>query len=102
MEEDPQEDPREQLSDLQDLVRSRGWVRLSSIAEAQVKTRTNNALKPLDQNSTPYQAEFLKGEIAGIRLFMQLPQIAIEALRQQQKEQEDASDDDSETDRPAV
>lgn len=82
------------MEDLRDLVKSRGWVRLNSLAEAQVKTRTANALKPLGQNSTPYEAEFLKGEIAGIRLFMQLPDLAIESLREQlTKDDDDESDD---------
>lgn len=75
------------LSDLKDLVKSRGWARLSSIAEAQKQTRNATVLKPGGGDDK----EFMKGEIAGIALFMRLPEIAIENL-QQQLEREDASD----------
>lgn len=83
------------LSDLRDLAKSRGWARLNSIAEAQVKTRTANALAAGHSD----EKEFQKGEIAGINLFMKLPEMAIASLEEQIKESEErneAETDDSE------
>lgn len=79
----------EQLSDLRALVKSRGWDRLRSLAEAQCKTRQARINAPLDSGN-PYPQEFMKGEIAGIELFMRLPEISIEEL---QKELDDGDDD---------
>lgn len=84
MDADQQEDPREVLSDLRDLVKCRGWARLNSLAQAQVKTRTASVLGPGGGD----EKEFQKGEIAGINLFMNLPGVAIENLRRQIEEQE--------------
>ena len=92
MEEEPQDSLRDQISDLSQLVRSRGWARLASIAEAQAKTRTANVLSAGGGD----EKEFQKGEIAGIRLFMQLPETALANLKQQ-LEEEQRNDDQSET-----
>ena len=70
------------VSDLRHLLRSPGWARLLKMAEAQCDTRSKNVLAPLEGKS-PYDLEFQKGEIAGIRLFMQLPEIALENLKEQ-------------------
>lgn len=88
--EEKVEDPKEVLSDLQDLVKSRGWVRLSNLAEAQKATRTANCLAPGGGD----EKEFQKGEIAGIALFMKLPEMAMESLRQQIEEEDSAPDED--------
>lgn len=85
------EDLREQLSDLSQLLRSRGWARLHSIAEAQAKNRTAQVLGPGGGDAK----EYMKGEIAGIRLFMQLPETALENIKQQ-LEEENTDDDASE------
>lgn len=98
MEEVVEEASQEEvLADLRDLVKSRGWARLSSIAKAQIATRNTNVLKPLKGDGI-YEQEFQKGEIAGIQLFMQLPDISIESLRQQLEEE---SANETQDDAPA-
>lgn len=70
----------ELLQDLRHLLRSPGWGRLVKIAETQCHSREREVLAPLG-GKNPYEMEFQKGEIAGIRLFMQLPEIAVENLK---------------------
>ena len=82
----------EELSDLRSLVKSRGWDRLVKIAEAQCENRQITLLAPLD-SANPYPQEFMKGEIAGIRLFLRLPGITIEQLT---KDMESSNDDSTE------
>jgi hypothetical protein len=61
------------------------------LAEAQAKIRTTQLLAPLD-SANPYPQEFSKGEIAGIRLFIQLPEMTIESLKEQLKESEESDE----------
>lgn len=73
---------------MQALLKSQGWARLSSIAEAQVKTRTAGVLAPRKLGNE-FEQEFQKGEISGIRLFMQLPSISVEDFDRQLTEMGD-------------
>lgn len=99
-EEDPKVQVRELqevLSDLNALVESRGWKRLQKITAAQIETRRNGyEAKPLKSLDETLEQEFLKGEVVGIRTFIQLPYDEIEDLQTQiaelLKENEDVED----------
>jgi hypothetical protein len=49
-----------------------------------------------------YEQEFQKGEMAGIRLFMKLPEMAIEDLAQQLKEEQNDEPDEAAETPPSV
>lgn len=91
---------REVLIDLQALVKSRGWDRLLSIARDQEAVRISAvALQPLASGDKIYEQEFMKGEIAGIRLFMNLPGTQIEVLLSQLDNMENENDNPDSTGR---
>lgn len=81
------------LVELRQLVKSSGWARLLRVAQEQVDTRTNTLiLTPLESMDRMFEQEFKKGEISGIRLFLSLPESAVESLSQQVKEMQDAEE----------
>lgn len=66
---------------LRDMMESNGWAVLMGIAEGQTTSRSGGILlQPLQTGDAIYEQEFAKGEIAGIKLFQNMPQNAIEAL----------------------
>lgn len=81
-----------ELQELRNLVKLKAWDRLAKTAKAQVETRTNkvmlNACEGLDAT---LEQEFEKGECAGIRLFMELPEVRIDEIENllKMKENED-------------
>jgi len=86
---------------LQTMLEGRGWQVLMGIAEGQIGTRTNSIiLRPLHETAAIYEQEFSKGEIAGIKLFQNMPQNAIDALSndivKEQRQQKAAKSDDNE------
>ena len=78
-----------ELSEFHSLVKSQGWDRLLKIASAQIEPRKNKILyEPLRTRDATLEQEFMKGEIAGIALFMRLPQDRIADLKDLMKANE--------------
>ena len=69
----------QQRNGFRELLRSEGWDALTKVLEAQIEQRRNTfelvSLESLDQ---VYAQEFLKGELAALRLILQLPQDALD------------------------
>lgn len=49
-----------------------GWKRLTEIARVQIEGRTNSVL--LQPTSSPYEQEYLKGEIQGMKTLVSIPE----------------------------
>ena len=88
--------PQDVLSSYATLIRSDGWARLVALMEVQIAERRNQIeLAPAKGDADIYNQEYMKGEIAALRLFMQLPQSEIDQARAllehdvQQKEPEE-------------
>ena len=63
------------------LLKSEGWARLREYAEAQIQTRRDDIeLKPLEAMDQVLAEQFTKGEIAGIRHFVMMPENVVESL----------------------
>lgn len=72
---------QEELSELNSLVQHRGFKRLLKIGEEQVKARQESILLvPLKSMKDVLPQEYAKGEISGIKLFMELTKIEIGSL----------------------
>ena len=84
------------LGQFRSLVKSRGWEQLVEYGNAQVAFRTNELiLNPSTSLADLANQEYLKGEIAGIRLFLSMPDTIIEANKAYLtaiKEDEDGKD----------
>jgi len=85
---------QEELALVRGLIKHSAWGQLMEIASKQLTTRTDNIiLVPVTGADACFGQEFMKGEIAGIRLFMNLPRILEEQLTdelaQMEKEQSD-------------
>ena len=63
-------------NEMSNLISSPGWKRLIAAAGSQVEGRTNSVI--LEPTKNPYEQEYLKGEIHGIKAFMQIPSIILE------------------------
>lgn len=87
---------RQDLSDFKDLVESRGWLKLMSVVEAQREARGNFVYQPITQEKVLEQ-EFTKGEMAGIKLFMQMPHDLIESMRNEIEQFNQARENDDAT-----
>lgn len=71
---------RQQVRDLRELVRSQGWAQLLNHAKEQIRSRTDAVmLTPLEDSTRLTEQEFKKGEVAGIRLFTEMPNTLVEA-----------------------
>lgn len=85
----------------QDLLKSVGWARLSELANAQIEARRNMILAPEHEkpqvNGKPVTEEFLKGEISGIRSFLQLPEVLVETTSEVIKSQEKVNEHGNES-----
>lgn len=78
---------QEELSELNILVKSRGYLRLIGHADEQIETRRNAfELNPLEKMDDVLKQEFLKGEIAGIRLFREFAASLVEAIAAETQE----------------
>lgn len=70
------------IEQFQTLQRSTGWKSLEKQLDDQIKLRYNEVvLKPLDSINDATRVEFMKGEIAGLRLALELPAKIIEGAR---------------------
>lgn len=82
---------------LEDLVSSPGWDVLKEIADGQVAARRNRVmLTPVSTNYSVETEQFEKGEVAGVLLFLDMPQTAIEGLIDEiemMREREDMTDE---------
>jgi hypothetical protein len=65
---------------LKQLMDSAGWAILMDIANGQLNSRGPTVLGPMPADRI-YEIEFMKGEMAGIGLFQNMPENAIEGLR---------------------
>ncbi|UCE50136.1 MAG: hypothetical protein JSW47_08235 [Phycisphaerales bacterium] len=72
---------QEEYSNFKMLIDNVGWDRLMIVAEKQIENRMPSALDKTESLLSILTNEYEKGEIAGIRLFMQLPGIAIEQIK---------------------
>jgi len=76
---------REQKGAIRDLIGSKGWAMIAAIAKSQIEQRTLQVmLTPIgegDPSRLPHtieRQEFLKGEVAGMRLLLGLPRQMVE------------------------
>lgn len=77
-------DLQEELSKLRSLKTQTGFFYLMKIAEIQVKERTDQLiLSPLATMDAVLGQEYQKGEIAGIKLFVEFTDIRIRDLEEQ-------------------
>lgn len=70
------------------------WKKLHQLMSEQAASRINHVvLTPLQSMDEALATEFMKGEVAALRLIMEMPGLEIERLKQdiQLKEQEDDS-----------
>lgn len=65
----------------QSLVSSPAWAHLGKIAEAQANTRIAQILGPKEGLPKDTNAEFLKGEIAGMQTLLALPENIIDIMQ---------------------
>ncbi len=84
------------LRDFKDLIKSKGWKRLSEVGQAQQEVRKHAViLTPLKELDNALEQEFMKGEYAGIGLLLAIPETEISKynelikLNQVKKENED-------------
>ena len=70
------DEAREALEEMRALVLQPGWARISKIAQAQIEARKNEVL--LQPTTDTYAQEYMKGEIQGIQLFVNLPRKLVE------------------------
>ena len=59
----------------QELSNFKGWDQLAEYARAQVKLRNQQVVAPAGSLDGLIQQEYMKGEMAGIDLFMRFPEI---------------------------
>ena len=75
-------DAQEQLAQLQGLLKLASWHTLHALAQQQLTTRIDAViLNPASGADGVYAQEYMKGEIAGIKLFLQMPQLLIDQLQ---------------------
>ena len=78
------------------LVTHPGWARIVEVAEAQIKNRRDLLEMPGDRTEDGRQAEFLKGEIMGLRTLIALPQVLVdnnEAMIEAYRRKHDGEDE---------
>ena len=71
------------MSDLSNLVKSRGWARLVERLEGQCKTREINVVHtPCKNMEAVFEQEYQKGELSGMYLAVKLPLVLIETYKE--------------------
>ena len=70
---------RKQKRVMEELVEHPGWKMLQEIAAAQTLNRKNNIL--LKPTESPYEQEYMKGEVQGMELLMKVPSSMIESAK---------------------
>lgn len=91
MDEENAERTQNDIRALKQLFESRGWAIIVEIVKAQTEQRKELILLPRDQQPDEFKIEFLRGEIAGMRMFVELAKTELEN-RQFDKEVEDGSE----------
>lgn len=66
-------DAARERKEMEELLAHPGWKRLAKIADAQTLERRNKVL--LAPTTEPLAQEYMKGEIHGISLFMEIPKV---------------------------
>lgn len=75
------EDLRKVLRDLQELVKSPGWAQVLDLCAEQLYNRGEMIFKvPLMSMDEVLGQEYSKGEMAGIALFKEMPELTITAI----------------------
>lgn len=79
--------PHERLAEVQTLIReyktllsSEAWVQLANAAKQQIDVREFNIRKRCKSVEDQLDAEYMKGEVGGIQLFLKIPSLRIELL----------------------
>lgn len=80
---------RAQLSKFRSLVQHPGWVELVRVATAQALMREGPALRSATTHENLGEHNFAKGEAAGMRALIALPETIIESNIDQLKEEND-------------
>jgi len=70
---------RRQKRMMEELVAHPGWKMLQEVANSQALNRKNNIL--LKPTESPYEQEYMKGEVQGIELIMKVPSTLIESAK---------------------
>lgn len=89
---------RDAIRALKELQDSPGWRILCRIAHAQVQARTDAVmLSPRGEMKTEWDHEFKKGEVAGMRFLLAIPETELEVLDAEKDIEDDrnANDDAS-------
>jgi len=74
---------QEEMSILVSLTEHRGYRHLMQIAHEQLETRKQEVfLKPLEGLDETWKQEYMKGEIAGIALFMSMTDVRLQLVRE--------------------
>lgn len=72
----------QELGALQELLSSPGWDLLVEVVEAQTSIRKDVILlTALETSDKVYAQEFMKGEVAGMRLLVQLPKDIVDSTQ---------------------
>ncbi len=85
------------LKEFQELLELPAWSRLCKMAEAQMQQRQQQLLLPMHERTVPNAErllptdEFLKGESAGIKLFLNLPSIITDSAKAVIENEENAN-----------
>ena len=75
---------REEKEELIAFIKHPVWQRVLNIASSQIKARTDNIiLCPLQNEFGIYEQEFAKGEVSGVKLFCQMPELLLEETQSQ-------------------
>lgn len=70
---------RKQKRIMEELIEHPGWKMLQEIAAAQTGNRKNNIL--LKPTESPYEQEYMKGEVQGIELMLKIPSSMVESAQ---------------------
>ena len=98
MAEDPLRALQEELHEFVSLQRHPGWIRLQRYAAAQREGRVNDLLLRVDTKTK--EVHFTRGELAGIKLFTEIPGVEIARLNSEIEHMEkltEENDDEPET-----
>lgn len=89
------EELRQIRQEFQELVKCKGWDRLHSYGESQLEYRRQQREGMSGSLDKMIESEFINGEVSGIRLFLQFPEILMNDFDEQLQELiEESKDDD--------
>lgn len=64
---------------MEEMMATEGWKRLKEIADTQIKARSNQVM--LSPTESPLAQEYAKGEVNGIRAFIEIPRVVVEEAK---------------------